>query len=255
MDFKVLAIGDITGERGVDHLRRHLRALKKEKSVDFVVANGENAAGNGLLPTHAEEIFAAGADVITLGNHSYGKTQIAGFLEESPYILRPANFTGRAPGRGWAVYDLRPGAGGCAEPHWPLRPGFQCGKSLYHRRPSIEKRGQAHLHSGGFPRPGHQREAGPVVLFGRPGQRPVGDPHPRTHRRWASLPQGHGLSHRPGYDRADGVCAGRSAGAIGGVFPGGAAGPISDGRTAPAGCREPCLHWIAAPACAPGWSV
>lgn len=106
MDFKVLAIGDITGERGVDHLRRHLRTLKKEKSVDFVVANGENAAGNGLLPAHAEEIFAAGADVITLGNHSYGKTQIAGFLEESPYILRPANFTGRAPGRGWAVYDL-----------------------------------------------------------------------------------------------------------------------------------------------------
>ena len=106
MDFKVLAIGDITGERGVDHLRRHLRALKKEKSVDFVVANGENAAGNGLLPAHAEEIFAAGADVITLGNHSYGKTQITGYLEESPYILRPANFTGRAPGRGWAVYDL-----------------------------------------------------------------------------------------------------------------------------------------------------
>lgn len=106
MDFKVLAIGDITGERGVDHLRRHLRALKKEKSVDFVVANGENAAGNGLLPAHAEEIFAAGADVITLGNHSYGKAQITGFLEESPYILRPANFTGRAPGRGWAVYDL-----------------------------------------------------------------------------------------------------------------------------------------------------
>ena len=79
MDFKVLAIGDITGERGVDHLRRHLRALKKEKSVDFVVANGENAAGNGLLPAHAEEIFAAGADVITMGNHSYGKTQITGF--------------------------------------------------------------------------------------------------------------------------------------------------------------------------------
>ena len=70
-----------------------------------VVANGENAAGNGLLPTHAEDILAAGVDVITLGNHSFGKTQIADFLEESPYILRPANFTGRAPGRGWAVYD------------------------------------------------------------------------------------------------------------------------------------------------------
>ena len=105
MLFKVLAVGDVTGESGVDFLHRRLRSLKKEKSIDFVVANGENAAGNGLLPTHAEDILAAGVDVITLGNHSFGKTQIADFLEESPYILRPANFTGRAPGRGWAVYD------------------------------------------------------------------------------------------------------------------------------------------------------
>ena len=105
MLFRVLAVGDVTGESGVDFLHRRLRSLKKEKSIDFVVANGENAAGNGLLPTHAEDILAAGVDVITLGNHSFGKTQIADFLEESPYILRPANFTGRAPGRGWAVYD------------------------------------------------------------------------------------------------------------------------------------------------------
>lgn len=96
MLFKVLAVGDVTGESGVDFLHRRLRSLKKEKSIDFVVANGENAAGNGLLPTHAEDILAAGVDVITLGNHSFGKTQIADFLEESPYILRPANFTGRA---------------------------------------------------------------------------------------------------------------------------------------------------------------
>ena len=105
MLFKVLAVGDVTGESGVDFLRGKLRGLKKEKSIDFVVVNGENAAGNGLLPAHAEDILAAGADVITLGNHSFGKTQIADFLEENPYIIRPANFTGRAPGRGWAVLD------------------------------------------------------------------------------------------------------------------------------------------------------
>ena len=79
MLFKVLAVGDVTGESGVDFLHRRLRSLKKEKSIDFVVANGENAAGNGLLPTHAEDILAAGVDVITLGNHSFGKTQIADF--------------------------------------------------------------------------------------------------------------------------------------------------------------------------------
>ena len=105
MLFKVLAVGDVTGESGVDFLRRKLRPLKKEKDIDFVAVNGENAAGNGLLPAHAEDILAAGADVITLGNHTFGKPQIAPFLDENRYILRPANFTGRAAGRGCAVYD------------------------------------------------------------------------------------------------------------------------------------------------------
>lgn len=105
MHFKVLAVGDITGESGVAFLRRHLGRLKREKAIDFAVVNAENAAGNGLLPAQAEDIFAAGADVITLGNHTFGKMQIAHFLEENPYILRPANYTGRAPGKGWGVYD------------------------------------------------------------------------------------------------------------------------------------------------------
>ena len=105
MHFKVLAVGDITGESGVAFLRRHLGRLKQEKGIDFAVVNAENAAGNGLLPAQAEDIFAAGADVITLGNHTFGKMQIAHFLEENPYILRPANYTGRAPGKGWGGYD------------------------------------------------------------------------------------------------------------------------------------------------------
>ena len=105
MHFKVLAVGDIKGESGVAFLRRHLGRLKQEKGIDFAVVNAENAAGNGLLPAQAEDIFAAGADVITLGNHTFGKMQIAHFLEENPYILRPANYTGRAPGKGWGVYD------------------------------------------------------------------------------------------------------------------------------------------------------
>lgn len=105
MHFKVLAVGDITGESGVAFLRRQLGRLKREKGIDFAVVNAENAAGNGLLPAQAEDIFAAGADVITLGNHTFGKMQIAHFLDENPYILRPANYTGRAPGKGWGVYD------------------------------------------------------------------------------------------------------------------------------------------------------
>ena len=101
----LLAVGDVVAQGGLDCLHRHLRRLKKEHDVHFTVVNGENAAGLGLLPQHAEELFDAGADVITLGNHTWGKMQIADYLEDSPYILRPANFSSRTPGRGVGVYD------------------------------------------------------------------------------------------------------------------------------------------------------
>ena len=105
MEFQVLAVGDVCAASGVAYLGQKLRGLKKLYGVDFCVVNGENACVVVITPRQAEEIFDAGADVITLGNHSFGKTQIADFLEENPYIIRPANFTGRAPGRGWAVLD------------------------------------------------------------------------------------------------------------------------------------------------------
>ena len=109
MEYRVLAVGDVVGESGLAHLSRHLRTLKKLKDIRFTVVNGENVSGVGLTPQQAEAIYAAGADVITLGNHTFNRLQIARRLEEDPYLLRPANFTGRAPGRGWGVYD---GGGG-----------------------------------------------------------------------------------------------------------------------------------------------
>ncbi len=106
MELRVLAVGDVVGEGGIDCLSRCLRPLKRLRGIDFTVVNGENAAGIGILPRQAQAIFDAGADVITLGNHSYGKGQIVPLLEEHRYLLRPANYTGRAPGRGTALYDL-----------------------------------------------------------------------------------------------------------------------------------------------------
>ena len=108
MLYHVLAVGDVVGEEGLRHLRRHLRQVKKLENIAFTVVNGENIAGNGLTADQAEDLFAAGADVITLGNHTWGKVQIADYLEDNPYILRPANYTARAPGRGWGVYDCGP---------------------------------------------------------------------------------------------------------------------------------------------------
>lgn len=105
MEYHVLALGDVTSEDGVRHLQRHLSAFKKYKEIAFTVVNGENISCVGLTPRQAEDLFAAGADVITLGNHSFGRMQIADYLEENPYILRPANFSSRRPGRGWGVYD------------------------------------------------------------------------------------------------------------------------------------------------------
>ena len=105
MILNVLAVGDVVGDSGVEYLGRHLRELKKLKDVHFTVVNGENASGVGILPRQAREIFDAGADVVTLGNHTWNRIQIADFLESDRYTLRPANYTSRVPGRGWGVYD------------------------------------------------------------------------------------------------------------------------------------------------------
>ena len=105
MNIRILAVGDVVGEAGLDFLRRRLPALRREQGVHFTVVCGENAASDGLMPAQADAIFAAGADVITMGNHTWDKRQIVNYLEENPYILRPANYPDRAPGRGWGVFD------------------------------------------------------------------------------------------------------------------------------------------------------
>lgn len=107
MDYRVLTVGDVVGEPGLDCLSRHLRHLKKDTQADFCIVNGENAANVGLSPRHAEEIFDAGADVITLGNHTWGRRDICDYLDDCRNILRPANFAPQLPGRGWGVFPCK----------------------------------------------------------------------------------------------------------------------------------------------------
>ena len=107
MEFKVLAVGDVVGGPGMEQIRRHLRRLKRETGADFVVVNGENASVVGITPSQAEDILDAGADAITLGNHSFSKREITPFLDESDRIVRPANYAPQVPGKGWTVLESR----------------------------------------------------------------------------------------------------------------------------------------------------
>ena len=109
MEFKVLAVGDVVGNPGMERIRKSLRKLKMQTQADFVIVNGENAAVVGITPDQAEDIFDAGADVITLGNHTFGKREIVTYLDENNWILRPANYAPQAPGIGWGVYETAVG--------------------------------------------------------------------------------------------------------------------------------------------------
>jgi metallophosphoesterase (TIGR00282 family) len=104
MTVRVLAVGDVCGKSGIDFLRGHLKSLKRIKQIDFTVVNGENANVVGITPAQADEIFAAGADVITLGNHTWTRWELKDYLDTKDGILRPANFALCCPGRGHDVF-------------------------------------------------------------------------------------------------------------------------------------------------------
>ena len=109
MDFKVLAVGDVVGNPGLERIRRNLRQLKRKTGADFVVVNGENAAVVGITPDQAETILDAGADCITLGNHTWAKREIVTYVDDCPQIIRPANYAPQVPGRGWQIFDTKAG--------------------------------------------------------------------------------------------------------------------------------------------------
>ena len=111
MDFKVLAVGDVVGNPGLDRICHSLRKLKRQTCADFVIVNGENAAVVGMTPRQGEEILDAGADVITMGNHTFGKRELVDYLDDCPQVIRPANYAPQTPGRGYGIFDTKAGPG------------------------------------------------------------------------------------------------------------------------------------------------
>src|SRR5436190_13606616 len=101
---RLLLIGDIVGKPGERIVTRAMAGLRNREGLDLIVANAENSAdGSGLSPSIYRKLIAAGVDAITLGDHIYRRSEIAGVLNSESNIVKPANFPAAAPGKTWCV--------------------------------------------------------------------------------------------------------------------------------------------------------
>lgn len=104
---KILAVGDIVGENGLRKLKEILPNLKQQEKIDFIIVNGENVAGGmGITEKLFNQIIQAGADVVTLGNHTWSKKDIFNFIDNEK-IIRPANYPKGVVGKGYSIYKCK----------------------------------------------------------------------------------------------------------------------------------------------------
>lgn len=104
---KILCLGDIVGRPGRDALLNCLPQIRKDHAIDAVIVNAENAAGgSGLTTKFANQFLEGGCDVLTLGDHVWDQKDLESFLDESPQIVRPANFPAGAPGKGSCIWEV-----------------------------------------------------------------------------------------------------------------------------------------------------
>ena len=104
---KILAIGDLVGEGGVRKLKEELPKIKQQENIDFVIVNAENSAGGmGITTKIYNELIDLGIDVITMGNHTWGKKDIFSFIDNDN-IIRPANYSEKVPGHGYGIYTCK----------------------------------------------------------------------------------------------------------------------------------------------------
>ena len=102
---KILAVGDLVGSIGVKKLKRELTKIKEQEKIDFIIVNGENAGeGMGITKKNFDDILEENVDVITMGNHTWGKKDIFKFIDH-PKLLRPANYSKGVPGKGYNIYE------------------------------------------------------------------------------------------------------------------------------------------------------
>ncbi len=103
----ILAIGDLVGELGLNKLAEEIENIKKEYKIDFIIVNGENVAdGMGITKKAFDKIIKCGANVVTMGNHTWGKKEIFTFIDD-PKLIRPANYPEGVIGKGYGIYECR----------------------------------------------------------------------------------------------------------------------------------------------------
>jgi 2',3'-cyclic-nucleotide 2'-phosphodiesterase len=106
----ILLLGDVVGRPGRDAVKAHLPGLKRDLAIDLAIVNAENAAhGYGLTERLAGELYDAGADILSTGNHVWDQRELIQYIERDPRILRPANFPEGTPGAGWRLHPLGDG--------------------------------------------------------------------------------------------------------------------------------------------------
>ena len=105
---KVMLVGDVIGHSGRRAFCKITPKLRKEKAIDVVIVNGENSAGGkGFTRKSLEELYRGGADVITSGNHVWDKRDVLEFIDQEPFLIRPANYPEGTPGKGWCSYPFK----------------------------------------------------------------------------------------------------------------------------------------------------
>ncbi|OAN49835.1 TIGR00282 family metallophosphoesterase [Magnetospirillum moscoviense] len=107
---RILFVGDVVGRSGRDVVVSRMAEIRSRLALDFVVANGENSAhGFGITPKFCEEFYAAGVDVVTLGNHSWDQREILPYIDGDGRLLRPLNYPAGTPGKGVGIYPATRG--------------------------------------------------------------------------------------------------------------------------------------------------
>lgn len=253
MLYSVLAVGDVVGEAGLAHLERHLRPLQKLKNISFTVVNGENISGVGLTCKQAWRVYDAGArrrDPWQSHLRQNGDRPYAG---ETPWLLRPANLSGRMPGHGCEIFDLNGlrfrvvNLIGRCTLQWNAENPFTLADQLlkqgtadftlvdFHAEATSEKLALGYYLDGRV-----------SALWGTHTHVPTADER--------VYPKGTGYITDLGMTGPIESVLGVESAQSGGIVFGRSAGALPQSGMGPASCRGLFLHWTAPPASASPWS-